>query len=146
MRQEVTRTAHSITGIRPIATCAPALDPALLQMSPRYPYDTLRLCYYDRPYNAHHVEQELGIASFGRGTRALPYSNDFFEEVMQRFAVRVEEAAEQDQLFDTENSVKAAGLNHDKYLEYVDWQLHRDARLNWERSHPRVEQLPDGKQ
>ncbi len=98
-------------------------------LSPRYPYSTWRTYYYDRPYNADHVvraQQEVPV------NPAAPYSNQAMEDIFRQAEQRAWERyrAQLHSLSPADDSLRV--FQQDGYLEFTDWQKHRDQRLRWE--------------
>lgn len=93
-------------------------------MSPRYPYDTERFYYYQRPYNSEHVSQrkQQSILSGNGQIESRPYSNWVAKSLNKQ----------------GEKNLAAAGSNlvEDGFLEYVDWRDHQSARIQWESHQP----------
>lgn len=93
-------------------------------MSPRYPYDTERFYYYQRPYNSEHVSQrkQQSILSGNGQIETRPYSNWVAKSLNKQ----------------GEKNLAAAGSNlvEDGFLEYVDWRDHQSARIQWESHQP----------
>ena len=109
-------------------------------LSSRFPYETFRRYYYDRPYNVGQIRIESDST---RKNRALPYSNQIFRDVFLQFDERIlEKLAE-----DVESPTLTSGdhsILHDKSLEYVDWREYRRARLKWldQKRNESAEELP----
>ena len=92
-------------------------------MGLHFPYQANQMYYYRRPYNDIHVPTHVGESkdspaqsTFGRN---LGYSNQIFE--------RVHEAGEE-----YHEAQQGGGIENDGLLEFVDWNKHRQSRLNWE--------------
>lgn len=98
-------------------------------LSPRYPYSTWRTYYYDRPYNADHVvraQREIPV------NPAAPYSNQAMDDVFRQVEQRAwdRHRASLDSLSPADESIRA--FQQDGFLEFTDWQKHREQRLGWE--------------
>ena len=93
-------------------------------MSPRYPYETERFYYYQRPYNSQHVSKKIESVINGptQHTATRPYSNGVAEALNKQ----------------GERNLAASGpdLVEDGFLEYVDWRDHQAARVEWEANQP----------
>ena len=111
-----------------------ASSPPPGNMTQRYPYDTWRMYYYDRPYNAHQVDQRTQELTATTNTFALPYSNRVFEDVFTQM---------EDNLMDHYLGYNSNPTNvnpepamqqvwRDKFLEYSDWHDHRNSRIQWQ--------------
>ena len=92
-------------------------------MGLHFPYQANQMYYYRRPYNDIHVPTHVreskdspAQSTFGRN---LGYSNQIFE--------RVHEAGEE-----YHEAQQGGGIENDGLLEFVDWNKHRQSRLNWE--------------
>lgn len=92
-----------------------------LNMHQRFPYHAMEMSYYRRPYNAHKVNEQRYQSATLMPQR--PYGNQMYSQLHKM----------------TEEFTQAEGgadLPKDGYLEYVDWEKHRQQRLNWEYSQP----------
>ncbi|MFK7770270.1 MAG: hypothetical protein AB8B55_23875 [Mariniblastus sp.] len=97
-------------------------------MSPRYPYETERFYYYQRPYNSNHVSNknnESMMNGNGQQVHSRPYSNSTLQALNKQ----------------GEKNLAAYGpeLVEDGFLEFADWRDHKKARLEWESNQPPVQ-------
>ena len=91
-----------------------------LNMHQRFPYRASEMSYYRRPYNAHTVSAHRYQAM---GLPTTPYSNQMYKSIHEMTRQHME-------------SEGGSELATDGYLEYVDWQKHRNQRLIWNQSQP----------
>ena len=97
-------------------------------MSQRFPYQAWKMYYYRRPYNMHHVSGHMQSSLLNQTNGSLPtnsYSNQVFQQIHQNVGFESDEFGDRQRLLE------------DGYLEYVDWQHHRDRRLEWANFGPR---------
>ncbi|MCA9138865.1 MAG: hypothetical protein KDB00_18970 [Planctomycetales bacterium] len=99
-------------------------------LCPRYPYETFRMYYYRRPYNASHLEQHMTDTNRVNPSNDIPYASPWFSEIYKR--IETESVEERLSGGRSDPETKRDLLVKDKVLEFVDWKRHRQARLQWE--------------
>lgn len=112
-------------------------------LPPRYPYDTWRMYYYDRPYNVGQTNRAPLSGIDEPADQALPYSNKVFDDVARNVESQAWDELVRSSFYEDGEKDRVDSLTKDRYIEYVDWSKHRAARVQWEQQGHKTEQLPE---
>lgn len=110
----------------------------------RFPYESLRFYYYNRPYNSFNTSGSQQLQVLGGGPSNHLFSREVFRQVYQNAEQQIIDS----RFLDYAESAEALGspiespveqVARDKNFEFVDWREHYHARLESERQQAALE-------
>ena len=110
-------------------------------LSQRFPYDTFRFYYYDRPYNSFQIDGRRQEFLLQSDSRQLPYNRQVFRDVYQQMQHQILNSRflEHGDLGADWIESDDEQISRDGNFEFVDWRTHFQARRSWNQKEMQVQ-------